>query len=151
MRQPSPGAKPASDRQGMKRYILWDHDGVLVDTEPLYFEATRRTIRELGVDLEHAAYLADMARGRSAWARLAERGVDPETIDHHRRERNRLYQSLLERADIAIPGVEEVLRQLSSDYAMAIVANDFVRGQDFSGAIAHIDTLAELPALLTTF
>jgi hypothetical protein len=26
----------------MKRYILWDHDGVLVDTEPLYYEVTKR-------------------------------------------------------------------------------------------------------------
>lgn len=209
----------------MKRYILWDHDGVLVDTEPLYFEATRQAIRELGVDLEHAAYLADMARGRSAWARLEEQGIDPETIEHHRGERNRLYQMLLQSADIAIPGVEAVLRQLSSDYAMAIVttakktdfelihrqrdivrhmdfvlangdyarskpapdpyltalqrfqarpreavvvedserglrsalaagidcvvvANDFVRGQNFSGATACIESLAELPGLL---
>jgi len=212
----------------MKRYILWDHDGVLVDTEPLYFDATRRAIRGLGVDLQHAAYLADMARGRSAWARLEEQGVHPETIGRHREERDRLYQSLLQSTDIAIPGVEDVLQQLSSDYALAIVttakrtdfelihrqrnivghmdfvlangdyarskpapdpylaalqrftaapqeavvvedserglraavaagidcvivANDFVRGQDFSGAAAHIDTLAELPALLKTF
>jgi len=25
----------------VKTTILWDHDGVLVDTEPWYFEATR--------------------------------------------------------------------------------------------------------------
>ncbi len=31
-----------------------------------------------------------------------------------------------------------------------IVANEFVRGQDFSAALARIDTLAELPALLAS-
>ena len=43
----------------MKSYILWDHDGVLVDTEPWYYEATRRHILQLGVELQLDDYLAD--------------------------------------------------------------------------------------------
>jgi len=38
-----------TERNYVKSYILWDHDGVLVDTEPWYFEATRQTIEPLGV------------------------------------------------------------------------------------------------------
>lgn len=47
-----------------KRYILWDHDGVLVDTEPLYYEATRDALALLGLDLPLEDYLADMGEGR---------------------------------------------------------------------------------------
>jgi beta-phosphoglucomutase-like phosphatase (HAD superfamily) len=28
--------------------ILWDHDGVLVDTERLYFRATKETLARVG-------------------------------------------------------------------------------------------------------
>lgn len=59
--------KLAPHHAGMKFYILWDHDGVLVDTEPWYFEATRRCMRELGVELHEADYLGDMARRTRIW------------------------------------------------------------------------------------
>ena len=32
-----------------KKYILWDHDGVLVDTEFWYYEATCKALAELGI------------------------------------------------------------------------------------------------------
>ncbi len=35
----------------MFKAILWDNDGVLVDTEGLYFQATRETIASVGVEL----------------------------------------------------------------------------------------------------
>jgi len=31
--------------------LLWDHDGVLVDTERLYFQANREQLARVGVDL----------------------------------------------------------------------------------------------------
>ena len=106
---------------GKKRFILWDHDGVLVETEPWYFEATRQTIAELGVDLAHSAYLRDMARGRPAWDRARALGVAEATIDRHRDRRNALYQHFLQTEDIEIPGVVPALRSLARRYSMAIV------------------------------
>ncbi|MFW6092435.1 MAG: HAD family hydrolase [Pseudomonadota bacterium] len=113
----------------MKRYILWDHDGVLVDTEPLYYEATRRTIAGLGVDLPHHVYLRDMARGRTAWEHARARGVSEPEIVRHRQARDRLYQQLLLEREIGIPGVEALLGRLADDYAMAIVTT--ARRADF--------------------
>ena len=84
----------------MKTTLLWDHDGVLVETEPWYFEATRQTIRPLGVELEHAAYLADMADGRSAWERARSRGASEEAITEHKARRDALYQQYLRNEDI---------------------------------------------------
>ncbi len=105
----------------MKSYILWDHDGVLVDTEPWYYEATRRTIEALGVSLELDEYLADMAIGRSAWEHARAIGACAASIDAVMAERNRLYQHFLTVEDIEIPGVDRVLEDLADSYAMAIV------------------------------
>ena len=32
-----------------KKFILWDHDGVLVDTEQWYYEANKRALAELNI------------------------------------------------------------------------------------------------------
>ena len=105
----------------MKSYILWDHDGVLVDTEPWYYEATRRSIDSLGVPLELGEYLADMAIGRSAWERARAIGASEASIRDGKAERDQLYQHFLSVEDIEIPGVEQVLQELATRYAMAIV------------------------------
>ena len=40
----------------MKRFILWDNDGVLVDTEHWYFTATQQALAELDVLLSCELY-----------------------------------------------------------------------------------------------
>lgn len=105
----------------MKQYLLFDHDGVLVDTEYWYFLANQRALAELGIDLDLTPYLRNMARGISAWDVARARGVDEAAIERQRAQRNRYYQEYLLHEDIEIPGVEEVLRGLSERYRMAIV------------------------------
>ncbi|TFG44516.1 MAG: hypothetical protein E4H48_00215, partial [Syntrophobacterales bacterium] len=103
------------------RYILWDHDGVLVDTEEWYFQATRRAQAEVGVDLKRADYQEFRARGKTAWDLARQAGVAEPVIAHHRAHRDTYYQEYLRREEIAIPGVEEVLALLKDRYKMAIV------------------------------
>jgi beta-phosphoglucomutase-like phosphatase (HAD superfamily) len=59
--------------------LLWDHDGVLVDTERWYFEATRAVLQCLQIDLSESQYLELMAAGRSCWD-LARRRRVPELL-----------------------------------------------------------------------
>jgi len=113
----------------MKSYILWDHDGVLVDTEPWYFEATRQQISTLGVDLLLEDYLVDMAQGRRAWERAIARGATEAEVEARRHARNIDYQRHLREQDIEIPGVEAVLTELGRQFAMAIVTT--ARREDF--------------------
>ena len=70
-----------------RRYLLWDHDGVLVDTERLYFEATRRVLGQLGADLDQDTYLAYMAEGRSCWDLARSKGIAEERVAEHRAHR----------------------------------------------------------------
>jgi HAD superfamily hydrolase (TIGR01509 family) len=105
----------------MKRYILWDNDGVLVDTEYWYFKATQRALAELGVALEETTYLQRMVRGASSWELAAAAGIDPEQIARKREQRNAYYEAFLADQDIEIPGVEALLAELSRSHAMAVV------------------------------
>lgn len=105
----------------MKSYILWDHDGVLVDTEHWYYEATRQTILPLGVTLDRKRYLEDMALGRSAWAQALALGATEAAVHEQRQARDALYQHYLRTEDISIDGVSEVLAALAAEYDMAIV------------------------------
>jgi HAD superfamily hydrolase (TIGR01509 family) len=106
-----------------KRYILWDNDGVLVDTEHWYFKATQRALGELGIDLDEETYLKRMARGASSWDLASEAGIDAELVAAKRKERDVYYQTHLAEETIEIPGVAEVLAKLAGDgnFKMAIV------------------------------
>ena len=73
----------------MIRAILWDNDGVLVDTEPLYFRATREILARVGVDLTQELYVEHLLKqGKGAWHLAAEKGAPPGEIDRMREERN---------------------------------------------------------------
>ena len=107
----------------MSRYthILFDHDGVLVDTEPLYFKATQACVADLGVDLQLPLYLSLMAEGRNAWELARNIGVGESEIQLARKRRNSLYRELLATEPIDIEGVDEVLKELRRCYRIAIV------------------------------
>lgn len=131
----------------MKRYILWDHDGVLVETEPLFYEATRDALAAIGVELPLSGYLADMAKGRSAWERARNQGIDEATIQTKREARDRHYQELLCERDIEIPGVEQVLATLGVNYSMAIVTT--AKKSDFELIHRHRNIVGYMELVLT--
>lgn len=110
-------------------HILFDHDGVLVDTEHWYFEATRAMLSELGVSLTVADYLLIQAAGGNAWAQAEAMGCTEVQIAAKRAERNVLYQQFLRDKDIGIPGVPEILQALAANCRMAIVTT--AKQEDF--------------------
>ena len=105
----------------MKKFVLFDHDGVLVDTEPWYFRAGQRALAEVGVAVDLDAYLHDMSLGLGTWHRARAAGVDDETLDQLRRHRNDYYQEYPQSEDIEITGVLEALAELAQHVCMAIV------------------------------
>jgi HAD superfamily hydrolase (TIGR01509 family) len=126
-----------------RRYLLWDHDGVLVDTERLYFEATREVLGRLGADLDQDTYLAYMAEGRSCWDLARSRGLSEGRVVEHRAHRDSLYQESLRSKTIEIAGVRDVLVELSASHRMAIVTSarraDFDLIHESSGLLEFFD------------
>ena len=106
----------------MSRYshILFDHDGVLVNTEPLYYQATREVLEAGGAQLPLDEYLDIQAVGGNAWLRLADSHSDDE-ITALKAVRNDRYQELLSSEDIDIEGVEATLDVLTAKCTLAIV------------------------------
>lgn len=104
-----------------KKYILWDHDGVLVDTEPWYYEATCKALAELGIRVDKMVYLDYMLDGKSLWSFAYENGFPEKTISKQRRKRDAYYQEFLLTENIEIPEVEDSLSTLCREFSMAIV------------------------------
>jgi HAD superfamily hydrolase (TIGR01509 family) len=104
-----------------KKYILWDHDGVLVDTELWYYEANCKALAELGIIVDKTVYLDYMLDGKSLWSFAYEEGFPEMTISEQRKKRDVYYQGFLLNENIEIPGVEETLATLSKVFSMAIV------------------------------
>ena len=105
----------------MKKYVLFDHDGVLVDTERWYYRAGARALADIGVTLDEDQYLRDMNQGLATWAQARAAGVDEETIGRQREVRNGYYQEYLRTERIEIDGVVEALAELATYVRMAIV------------------------------
>jgi len=105
----------------VKKYILFDHDGVLVDTEFWYYKAGERALADIGLTLDKDQYLRDMGQGLGTWAQARAAGADEQTISRQREVRNDYYQHYLRTEAIEIEGVVETLAELSEYARMAIV------------------------------
>lgn len=105
----------------MKKYILFDHDGVLVDTEFWYYKAGERALAEIGFTLDKDQYLRDMSQGLGTWAQAKAAGIDARTLSRQREVRNEYYREYLRTESIEIEGVIAALADLSQYVRMAVV------------------------------
>jgi HAD superfamily hydrolase (TIGR01509 family) len=104
--------------------IFWDNDGVLVDTEHLYFEATRRVLAQVGIILtEELFHELFLVQNRGAWHLAEAAGVVPDAVARLRADRDALYSELLQRDGLAIHGVEAALSRLGTRHRMAVVTS----------------------------
>ncbi len=72
----APGARGLSEKvRTVKKYVLFDHDGVLVDTEFWYFKAAERALADIGFVLDKEQYLRDMTQGLGSWAKPGRRAL----------------------------------------------------------------------------
>lgn len=131
--------------------ILWDNDGVLVDTEQLYFQANVDTFGRWGHVLTEEEYVElFLASDRGTVELLARRNYAPDRVEPYRNERDRRYSELLESADrdLVIEGVKETLATLHGRVAMGIVTScrrvhfELIHAQ--SGLLQYMDFVLTL-------
>lgn len=104
-----------------KRYLLFDNDGVLVETEKWYFEANIKALAEIDVELTFDVYMEIMARGGTAWEVAKKQGVSQKIIDQQRAIRDVYYREFIDSEHIEIDGVIETLELLKQEYKMGII------------------------------
>ena len=92
------------------RAIFWDNDGVLVDTEHLYFQATQEVLASVDIALTRDDYIQlFLVEGRGAWHLAQERGVSARLVERLRDKRNARYSDLLAQAPRLAAGITKVL------------------------------------------
>lgn len=104
--------------------ILWDNDGVLVDTERWYLEATREVFASVGIALTaelYFEYFLSRSGGTSKFA--SAHGLSEADIAAMQGARNERYLQLLDQEAITIAGVRETLALLRPHFVMGIVTS----------------------------
>ncbi len=99
--------------------IFWDNDGVLVDTEHLYYQATCETLADVGIEVSRETFIDISLRQGKSVLDLA----GTQTAQALRGARNRRYSELLHQGVSPIEGVEATLRQLHGKVQMGIVTS----------------------------
>jgi HAD superfamily hydrolase (TIGR01509 family) len=113
--------------------ILWDNDGVLVDTEEMFFSATRDALARAGVDLTREQYIEfALTSGRSAFDLLEAPAWSAERILRLRGERDLAYAAMLCAGCVAMDGVIETLARLKGGSRMAIVTTSLRKHFDLA-------------------
>ncbi|MGD8779176.1 MAG: HAD family phosphatase [Ignavibacteria bacterium] len=108
----------------MIKAIFFDNDGILVDTEKLYFQSNKIILKEFGIELTTGLYIENyLKRSKGTWHFLKKLGVSDEDIIKLRDKRNNIYNELLKHNSIKIEGVEETLQYLYGKYKLVIVTS----------------------------
>lgn len=103
--------------------ILFDLDGVLVDSEPLHFEAHRCALEAQGIKITKEDYIQNGVSGgqRSFYEVMQIKYHAKVDIDEVKKLKKEIYGKLIEEVSL-FDGVKEVLTELSGKYRLAIVS-----------------------------
>ena len=103
--------------------VLFDMDGVIVDSEPLHVRAFEAVFAELG-HADHGLHFPDYF-GRSdkvVWIDFIERHRPPHSLEHLTHIKEQRYLDLLHATRPIYPGVEELLRDLARDTRLGLAS-----------------------------
>ena len=113
------------------RGIIFDLDGVLIDSEGLYFRAYQTVLEPYGVKISRAEYEEHwIAQGRGPEYIVAKHHL-PLSPDDLRQMRSPVYLRLLETQVTLMPHVEEVLAHLAPHFRLAVATNTNREHLDF--------------------
>lgn len=125
----------------MFEYVFWDNDGVLVDTEELYFQANVETFRLCGYHLSRESYVKHfLEEGSGVWHLL---GLSEQQACQLRARRSERYAELLQAECTATTGASDALKCLRPHFCMAIVTTSskehFALAHRRTGLLGYVD------------
>jgi len=122
--------------------IFWDNDGVLMETEHLYYQANAAALAGAGVELTMETFCRiSLRQGESVLTLAAGQGSgEPAEL---RRVRDEIYYRLLGEEARVYPGVRDTLERLHGRLPMAIVTScrwdNFLQMHRDSGLLGYFD------------
>ena len=106
----------------MLKCLLFDLDGLLVDSEPLQFRAYQHALSQFGVSLDLDAWIQwhSVEASTTRWVKDQNLDLDPEEI---RAVKKAYYDNLVDRELELKPGARELVEECSNDFELAVVSS----------------------------
>ncbi|MAG16734.1 MAG: HAD family hydrolase [Phycisphaerae bacterium] len=108
----------------MLKAIVFDFDGVIVDSEPLHYRAFVELTRALGVDFDYDEYLQKYIGydDRELFALLTNDTLDSPKVADLCRRKARVFERVLESGIDPIPGARELIDEARNAMPIAIAS-----------------------------
>ncbi len=106
--------------------LLFDFDGVLVDSEPVHFDCWKQVLVPLGVDLDWDTYAANCigVSDRSMIMQFAANlGVDFDKLWAEYPRKKEIFRARIDTDIVVLPETLELIRELAGSYRMAVVSS----------------------------
>jgi HAD superfamily hydrolase (TIGR01509 family) len=128
------------------RAILFDFDGVIVDSEDLHYEAFRRVFEEQGVELNRETYFQTCLGFNDVecirWGLQGTGGIDKAgVLQELARRKSAYYDELLGSRMRFFPGVCDFIRRAAARYPLGIASMALRREIDFALQRADLSDL----------
>ncbi|NTW52340.1 MAG: HAD family phosphatase [Chlorobiaceae bacterium] len=102
--------------------VLWDNDGILVDSEALFFDLTRRFFAEAGLVLEEKYWgLEYLGNAKHSYEIALELGLTPELAGPLLDRRNEAFVDRIRKPVTLMPKVRETIEALYGQVRLGIV------------------------------
>ncbi len=126
--------------------ILWDNDGLLLDTEAIFFKLTQDVFADLGFDLTEEYWgIEYLARAKRTRQVAHEMGMHPVHIDQAIERRDREFLDILQGPVPLRPGVHDTLQTLRGKVKQGLVTGSPRKKVDlmhrFSGLEGYFDVI----------
>ncbi len=108
----------------MLKTIFFDNDGVLVDTEIHYFNATKVSLEEIGISLDLNEFIdLFMVKNIGTLHKIQHAGFSKDVYKKVVEKRDRLYHDLLSKNNAILPDVYDIVEKLSHKYQLCIITS----------------------------
>lgn len=123
--QITPSKKPRPRFGLPERGVIWDMDGVIIDSAELHFQSWRQALGKVGLDMNREQFKATFGRrSDDVVAHTAGRPLPPDDINRIARDKETIYRQMLTGQARAFPGVLELMRNLKeSGFRQAVASS----------------------------
>ncbi|HOW60325.1 MAG TPA: HAD family phosphatase [Candidatus Moranbacteria bacterium] len=107
------------------RAILFDLDGVIIDSEPLHFEAHKKVLEKYKIKLSLEDYMRfGVAKGDNIlYEKMSEKFGMPINKSEISQRKKQAYWEILDKKGELMPEILEILQNFSKKYDLAIVSS----------------------------
>lgn len=104
--------------------IFFDNDGLLVNSEEIFFQATQDIFAPLGIEITRDWYIHEnLQKGSSVFDLTRTKGIPNDTVGQLRVRRDEKYSELLRESVPVVDGVLETLEKLHGRCVMGVVTS----------------------------